>query len=404
MSARKFMRIAPVIALEIGTTKVCALVGEVAEDGQLIITGLGECPSRGIRKSEVVDFDNALTCVRTALQQAEENGQVSINQVHLLVSGGHICGFVNRGSVPILSEAGDITADDLERVEEMARAVNLAPDREILHTVRQHYYVDDSQAVINPEGMEGSKLALDMLILHGLRNPMRNIVRLVRSAQVDVQDVAFSGLCSALAVLTPEEKRNGVLLLDLGGGSTDYLVYAAERIADAGSLAVGGDHVSNDIAHGLRLPQADAERLKIESGSATIELSARSQSLSVPAGMGSAPRAFRLTDLQTIIHLRVEETLNLVLEQVRQKNLLPQLGGGLVLTGGGARLKNLERLAMKVFDLPCRIGLPRDVSGLSRITENPEYAAAVGMLRYGLRTIRHRRPGVLGKIKSLWGR
>ena len=400
MNARKLMRIPPVIALEIGTTKVCALVGEVAEDGQLIITGLGECPSRGIRKCEVVDFDNALTCVRTALQQAEENGQVSIHQVHLLISGGHISSFVNRGSVPILSEAGDITADDLARVEEMARAVSLAPEREILHTVRQHYYVDDSQAVINPEGMEGSKVALDMLILHGLRNPMRNIVKLVRSAQVDVQDVAFGGLCSALAVLTPDEKRNGVLLLDLGGGSTDYLIYAEERIADAGSIAVGGDHVSNDIAHGLRLPQAEAERLKIESGSATIELAARGQTLHVPAGVGAAPRSFRLTDLHTIIHLRVEETLNLVLAQARRKKLLPRLGSGVVLTGGGARLRNLERLAMKVFELPCRIGLARDVSGLSRVTENPEYAATVGLLRYGLRSVRPRRPGVLGRLGS----
>ena len=402
MSARKFMRIPPVIALEIGTTKVCALVGEVADDGQLMITGLGECPSRGIRKGEVVDFDNALTCVRTALQEAEETGQVSIHQVHLLVSGGHIRSAVNRGSVPILNEQGEITADEMTRVEEMARAVNLAPDREILHTVRQHYYVDDGQPVINPEGMEGSKLALDMLILHGLRNPMRNIVKLVRSAQVDVQDVAFGGLCSALAVLSPDEKRNGVLMVDLGGGATNYLVYAEERIADAGSFAVGGDHVSNDIAHGLRISQADAERLKIEAGSALIELTVRGQTLNITPGIGAAPRPLRLTDLHTIIHLRVEETLNLVLEPVRQKKLLPKLGGGVVLTGGGARLKNLERLVTKVFDLPCRIGQPRDVNGLSRITEKPEYAAAVGMLRYGLRTVRQRRPGFGGWFKSLW--
>jgi cell division protein FtsA len=402
MSARKFMRIPPVIALEVGTTKVCALVGEVADDGQLMITGLGECPSRGIRKGEVVDFDNALTCVRTALQQAEEHGQVSIHQVHLLVSGGHIRSAVNRGSVPILNEQGEITAEEMERVEEMARAVNLAPDREILHTVRQHYYVDDGQPMINPEGLEGSKLALDMLILHGLRNPMRNIVKLVRSAQVDVQDVAFGGLCSALAVLSPDEKRNGVLMVDLGGGATNYLVYAEERIADAGAFAVGGDHVSNDIAHGLRISQADAERLKIEAGSALIELTVRGQTLNITPGIGAAPRPLRLTDLHTIIHLRVEETLNLVLEQVRQKKLLPKLGGGIVLTGGGARLKNLERLATKVFDLPSRIGQPRDVNGLSRITDKPEYAAAVGMLRYGLRTVRQRRPGFRGLFKSLW--
>ena len=200
------MNLPPIVAVEIGTTKIRTLIGESREDGHLMITGLGECPSRGIRKSEIVDFDNALACVRTSLHMAEENSHVMINQVHLLVSGGHLQSMIHRGSVPVLDRSDEITKEDMEHCMETARAVNLPQDREVLHTICQHYYVDDQDGVLNPEGMEGVKLAVDMLILHGIRSRLRNMVKVIRSVPIDVQDVAFSGLCAALAVLSPEQK------------------------------------------------------------------------------------------------------------------------------------------------------------------------------------------------------
>ena len=380
------MNLPPIVALEIGTTQVRAVIGESRDDGHLMITGLGECPSRGVRKGEIVDFDNAMACVRTALQLAEENGRVIINQVHLLVSGGHVRSLINRGSVPILNSWREITAEEIEHVMTTARAVSLPPDRQVLHTICQYFHVDDQEGVIDPEGMEGSKLAVDMLIVHGVLARLRNLVKVVRSVRVDVEDVAFSGLCSALAVLTPEDKEAGVIVIDLGGGTTDYVVYAHNAIATAGAFAVGGDHITNDIARGLRIPTVEAEKLKEQYGSAVVELSSRTQKVPLPDEPGTPERAVRLSDLQTIIHLRAEETLALAKEELVQQKLLHVLGAGVVLTGGGAHLKGIVRLAEKVLGLPCRIGLPRGVTGLAAVTEGPEYAAPVGMVRYGFKT------------------
>ncbi len=400
------MNLPPIVALEIGTSKVRAIVGEAREDGCIMVTGLGECESRGVRKGEIVDFDNALSCVRTALHAAEENGRVVINEVHMALSGGHIKSLINRGSVPIMDPNGEIMDSDIEHVMETARAVNLPADREILHTICQHFYVDDQEGVLNPEGMEGSKLALDMLILHGVRTRLRNIVRIVRSVKLDVADVAFGGLCAGLAVLSPEDKESGVAVIDLGGGTTDFLVYAHNAIASAGSIAVGGDHVTNDIARGLRIPSAEAERLKCSIGSATQDISNRGQTTSLSTGMGLPERSVRISDLNTIIHLRMEETFSLLRNQWMEENLLPSIGGGIVLTGGGAFLKNAARLAEKVFSLPCQLGTPRNVSGLAVATEGPEYATVVGMLRYGFKTAGRETQGVSlrGLLRKIFGK
>ena len=381
----------PIVALEVGTSTVRALVGELTDEGQLIVTGMGESPSRGVRKGEVIDFDNALACVRDALQKAEDNSHVTINAVHLLVSGGHISSHVNHGSAPVLGDDHEIGPADIENAEKMARAVSLPTGHEVLHSIHQRYLVDGNLPVVNPEGLEGTKIGVDMLIVHGQCNAMRNIVRVVRSAQVDVADVAFSGLCTALAVLTPAEKKNGVLMMDLGGGTTDYIAYAEERLADAGAFAVGGDHLSNDLAFGFGLPPSEAERIKLEFGTAVPDFALRNQTVTVNPGTGQPPRQVRLADLQTILHVRIEEILVLVREQLRQNKLISKLGSGVVLTGGGARLKKVEQLAEKIFGLPCRIGKPREVSGMVSVMEQPECAAVVGMLRYAAKSVPRRR-------------
>ena len=386
------MNLPPIVALEIGTSKVRAIVGEARENGCILVTGMGECPSRGVRKGEIVDFDNALSCVRAALQMAEENSRVNVGEVVLAVSGSHLQSMINRGFVPIQDPDGEITAEDIDHVMENARAISLSPDQEKLHTICQHFFVDDQEGVINPEGMEGSKLEAAMLILTGNRNRLRNVVRVVRSVGVEVRDVAFSGLCSALAVLSPEDKENGVAVIDLGGGTTDYVVYAQNMIATAGVLAVGGDHVTNDIAKGLRVPTLEAERLKEEVGSAIADLTARAQRVPLISETGAVRRSIKISDLNTIIHLRVEEIFMLLKQSFEEAQLLHSMGGGVVLTGGGAYLKNITQLAEKVFGLPCRLGQPRNVSGLAVATEGPEYATVVGLVRYGMKSVSRDRP------------
>ncbi len=389
------------IALELGTTKVRALAGEVREDDHLMILGLGECPSRGISKSEIIDFDAALSCARTALHLAEENGGVSIKQVHVLVKGGHVRSLVNKGSIPILNRTGEVMREDIEHVMDTARAVNLPGEQEILHSICQRFFVDDQRGVVNPEGFEGSKLAVDMLVLHGSRARLRNMVKVVRSVPVDVQDVAFSGLCTALAVLSPEEKSQGALVIDLGGGCTDYVAYAGDAIAAAGSLAVGGDHLTNDVARGLQVTLPQALRLKETLGAAMIDLARRGEHIDLQGEGAPRGRFVRLGDLHTILHHRCEEIFMLIRNELEKQELLPYIGSGVFLTGGGAYLPRMVELAERVFNLPAQLGQPKDVSGIAVATEGPEHAAVIGLLRYAARAAR--RPARRGGLRDWFG-
>lgn len=395
----------PIVALEIGTTKVRAMVAQARDDDHLSIIGLGECPSRGIRKSEIIDFDNALSCVRVALQSAEENANVTIRQVYMVVAGGHIQSTVNRGSLPILRETAEIMQSDMMHVMESARAVNLAADREILHTIPQQYYVDDQPGVINPAGLEGARLALDVLILHGVRSRLKNTVKIAKSVPVDVEDVAFSGLCSALAVLSPEDKENGALVIDLGGGTTSYLAYAHGTIAAAGCLAVGGDHLTNDLARGLRLALPQAESVKEEYGSAVIDLAARTQRIEIANDGGMNRRFIKQGDIQTITSLRIEEMLAMVKSQLDKGEFLHHMGHGVILTGGGAYLKRVTELTEKVFGLHCQLGKPRGVSGITLAAEGTEYASLVGLLRYAIRIAlrENETKGISAMLKKMLG-
>ncbi len=378
----------PIVSVEIGSTKVRVLVGELREDGYLMITGIGEQPSRGVRKGEIIHFDNALSSFRAALEEAEAQSRVNINTAYLTVSGGDIQSLNNRGTLPILGPDYEITRDEIEHVQETARAVRLGPERDVLHTIQRHYYVNDVQRVVDPEGMEGSKLSLDMLIIHGLGNRLRNTVRVVKSADVEVEDVAFGGLCSALAVLTPQQKDAGALVINLGGGTTDYFSYSEKSVHRAGSIAVGGDHVTNDLALAFTIPTMQAERLKVEHGSAMVDLGNRNQVLHLSAEGGFSGRSVKRFDVQTVIHARMDETLGLIRQQLGAGDLKHMFGAGVVLTGGGARLNRLPSLVERVFGLRCTLGKPRNVSGLATVTEGPEFASTVGMLRFGLQTVR----------------
>ncbi|MCA1807987.1 MAG: cell division protein FtsA [Kiritimatiellia bacterium] len=396
----------PVVALEIGTAKVCTLVGEVREDGNILITGIGQTPSFGVRKGQVVNLEKVVECVRIAIQGAEEIGQVDIREVNLVVAGGDIQSLVNPGCVPVFDASLGVTQDDISEVMQIARTVNLPPDREILHSIAQKYSVDFQTGILNPEKMQGSRLSLDMLIMHGSRSLLGHFVNAVHNLGLDVTDIAYAGLCAALATLTPEQKECGALLLDLGAGTTSYIVYADEVIADAGVLAVGGDHITNDIAQGFNLPLKRAENLKHNSGTAILEENASFQRITIPAEVGFSACSVSAMDLYMIIYARVEEIFMLVQQNLEKKGLLRQLGAGVILTGGGAKLKGITDAAERVFDMPCAIGRPKNFSGMSNAYEGAEYAAPLGMIRYALKNARQAPDGGIwkGMFKKIMGR
>lgn len=400
------MALPPVVAVEIGTSKIIALVGEVREGGHIMITGMGKRPATGVRKGEVIDLENLVTGARSVLAEAEESGKVAIREVHLSMSGGHIRSVTNRGALPVLDEDGEITREDIEQVMEVARAVNLPPDREILHTISQRFCIDDEHHVLKPEGMEGARIALDMLIVHGSRSRLRNTVKALESIPVAVEDVAFSGLCSALAVLSPEQKKSGVVVVDMGGGTTDYLAYADNVVAAAGVLAVGGDHVTNDIALAFTIPVSQAERLKCEAGSVLPSQGNGGQRIGLPAEMGFQGRSVDVRSLNTVVHARVDETLRMVQRCLDDDGVLRRVGAGVILTGGAAHVKGIVELAEQVFGLPCVVGRPRNVSGLATATEGPEYATCVGMVQYGFKSATDQRagPALGGWLRGLFGR
>lgn len=381
------MTTAPIAAVEIGTSKVCALVGEQREDGNIMVSGMGNCPSCGVRKGIIVDLEKAASCVQTAIQEAEASGSFEIREIFLIVNGEHIRGAVNQGSVPVYDPARGISSDDIDSVMDIARAINLPHENEMLHTIPQNYAVDDQTAVINPLGMHGARLTLDMLIVHGSRNIMNNTIKAANKVGLEVLDVAFSGLCSALATLTPDQKQCGVALVDLGAGTTTHVVYAADAIASTGVISVGGDHVTNDIAQGFTISLRRAEELKQQAGAAIIEPSDRFRRITIAPEMGFPSCSVTAGDLNAIINARMDETFRLIKNDLEKKALLQELGAGIVLTGGGSHLKGVETIAEQVFGLSCSIGKPRYFSGIATANEGPEFAAPLGLIRYALRSM-----------------
>jgi cell division protein FtsA len=381
----------PVAALEIGTSKVIAMVGEMREDGNVMVTGVGERPSSGVRKGEIIDLESATLCAKSVLAEAEETSNVALGQVFMAASGSHIRGLVNRGAIPIRDPDGLVSEDDVDEVMELARAVSLPADREVIHTICRHFCIDDQARVIKPEGMAGAKLSVDMLVLHGVRGLLRNTVRVVEQIPMEVQDVAFSGLCSALSVLTAEQKKSGVVVIDLGGGTTDFMAYAGGVVACGGALGVGGDHVTNDLAIAFNIPMGRAEKLKKEIGSATIPSVLEPSKVSLPAEVGFPGRTINLRPVHTVINARMDEIFKMIKKRLDDDNVLPMVGAGIVLTGGGAHMKGVTELAETVFGVPCFIGAPRGITGIAVATDGPEYAACCGLVQYGFRV--QERPG-----------
>src|SRR6201998_983531 len=323
------------VGLEIGTSKICVVVGEGPPDGTIKILGVGQAPSRGVRKGEIVDFETAMKCVHEAVVDAEQKSDVMIRSVYVAVAGGHIQGFNNRGCVMLPEDEDEIDDQDVEDVKVNAREVSIPAQNAFLHSIIQHYHVDGQDGVLNPVGMLGQKLEADFHIIHGVRTRIQNTIRCVKELPLEVEDVVFSALASAQVVLTQHQKNLGALLIDIGGGTTDYILYVDGAVKQSGVLGVGGDHITNDISMGLRIPMARAEKLKIEEGSCVLGNCLPGEVILLKDVSGLPGKEIERETLNTIIHLRMREGVELLKRRLEDQPYLSYLGAGIFITGGG---------------------------------------------------------------------
>lgn len=370
------------VGLEVGTSKICAVVAEAKADGPPRILGVGHTPSRGVRKGEIVDFETAQKCIREAIAAAETQSDIEIASVFLGVSGGHIRGVNNRGITILPEDREEIDEDDVEEVKANAREINIPEDNVFLHAINQYYYVDGKEGVLDPVGQFGRKLEADFHIVHGVRTRIRNTIRCVHEIPITVEEVVLSGLASALVVLNNDEKQMGALVLDIGGGTTDYLVYSDGIVKHSGALAVGGDHITNDLSMGLRIPITKAEILKIEEGSVTLGNSLPGETITLKDDASFSGREIERETLNNIIHLRVREAFELIKSRLDHDRSLDYLGAGVVITGGTSMLQGIDSLAEDIFGLPARRVHAQQVAGITAAVENPQYSTAIGLVKF----------------------
>lgn len=392
-----------VVGLEIGTSKVCTVVGELKRDGSVQILGIGEAPSRGVRKGEIVDLEVCGKCIREAIADAEEKSDVMIKNVYLGITGAHISSFSNRGSFTLPSDREKIDEEDYARVQEAARTAPIPAQNMFVHTILQHFYVDGQDGVINPVGMFGRTIEADFHIVHGASNRIRNSIQCLCDLDLEIEDIIFTPYAAAQAVLTPSQKNTGVLMIDIGGGTTGYCVYAGGAVKQTGCIGVGGDHLTNDLALGLRLPLGRAEQLKIREASCVLGNCLPGERVTLRAEHGFAGMEVEREMLNTIIHMRLRETLELIKADLEKEKYFDYLGGGVVITGGSSELKGIKHLASEVFGLPVQLCKARGVAGVTSAFENPQYSTAIGLVKYAQATIEVDRGGFLRWIKGFLG-
>ncbi|MBM3316584.1 MAG: cell division protein FtsA [Candidatus Eisenbacteria bacterium] len=365
--------------LDVGSTKVVALIAEVTEHGELRVLGIGESPSSGLRQGNLVHLEATAEAVRTALARAEKMADLSVRDVTVGIAGDHLRSINSRGVIAVSGRDNEVTPDDLRRVVEAARALAIPSSRAVLHVIPQEFLVDDQSGIKDPVGMAGVRLEAEVHIITASATAVRNLERSIEKAGYRAAQVIAVPLASAWAVLEEDERRLGVILLDVGAGTTDLAVYFDGSVHHTAVISMGGAQITNDIAIGLRTPLEAAERIKIEYGCALSSLVERDAALEIPGVGGRAPRAIRLNVLAAIIEPRVEEILTQARTEVGRLQGHDFLAAGIVVTGGTAGLRGMVEAAERVFEMPARAGLPRGVSGLAQAAHDPRYATALGL-------------------------
>jgi cell division protein FtsA len=398
------------VGLDVGTSKVCALVGEMLDDGSLDVVGIGVAESRGIRRGVIVNLEAAVESIKKAIEEAELMAGVEIDAVHLSMAGPHIKGFNSRGVIAVAGKSREITRDDVRRAIEAAKAVSLPAGREILHVLPQDFVVDEQDGIGAPVGMTGARLEVNVHIVTSSATATQNIVSCVNRAGVGVIDTVIEQIAAAEAVLTPDEKELGVALVDIGGGTTDIAIYERGSLWHTAVIGVGGDHFTSDIAVGLRMPIPDAEKLKRKCGCALSAMVDEDETMDVASVGGRRSRVMARRILSEILQPRAEEIFHLVWDEIRRAGYEKSLNSGIVLTGGGAILEGMPEIAEQIFDLPIRRGSPAGVGGLADHVSSPAFATPVGLVIYGQRNqvVESRTTGVgafsrvAGRLKGLF--
>jgi cell division protein FtsA len=370
-----------VVGLDIGTTKICAIVAERTARG-LDVVGIGTAPSRGLRKGVVIDMDATVASIKSAVEEAELMADCEITSVYTGIAGGHIRSFNSHGIVAVKDR--EVREGDVKRVIDAAKAVAIPMDREVIHVIPQEFIVDDQEGIREPLGMAGVRLEAKIHIVTAAVTSAQNIVKCANKAGLNVIDIVLEPLASAEAVLSEDERELGVCILDIGGGTTDIAVFADGAIKQTCVLGLGGYHISNDIAVGLRTPFEEAERIKKKFGVAAARFLASDDVITVPSVGGRRPREVSRKILCEIIEPRVDEILSLARQELGKAGLLERIPSGLVLTGGCALLEGIAELAEEIFEAPVRRGAPMHVGGLQDVVRSPMYATGVGLLLFGL--------------------
>jgi cell division protein FtsA len=374
-----------VVGLDIGTTKICAVVGEVRSDAIEII-GIGSHPSEGLRKGVVINIEKTVNSIKEAVEEAETMAGCEISSVYAGIAGGHVKGFNSHGVIALKEK--EVTKKDIERVIEAASAVAIPMDREVIHVLTQEFIVDEQDGIIDPTGMSGVRLEAKIHIVTGAVTSAQNIIKCANRAGLDVCDIVLQSLASSEAVLTDEERNLGVALLDFGGGTTDLAVFARGTIKHTSVLALGGDNVTYDISIGLRTPMVEAEKIKIKYGCALSSMIGKDETIEVPGVGGRKSRTLSRQILGEIIEPRMEEIFNLIHNELVRSGYDDMINSGVVVTGGSAELMGIPEMAEQIFNAPSRTGFPQWVSGLVEVVNKPMYATAVGLVLYGAKRIK----------------
>jgi len=387
-----------IVGLDIGTSKVVAIVGEIGPEGQIEIVGIGSHPSRGMKKGVVVNIESTVQSIQRAVEEAELMAGCQIHSVYVGIAGSHIRSLNSHGIVAIKDR--EVYAHDLERVIDAAQAVAIPADQKILHILPQEYVIDNQEGIKEPLGMSGVRLEAKVHLVTCAVNAAQNIEKCIRRCGLEVEEIILEQLASSYSVLTDDERELGVCLVDIGGGTTDIAIFTDGSIRHTGVIPIAGDQVTNDIAMALRTPTQHAEEIKIRYACALTQLAGADETIKVPSVGDRAPRDLSRQALAEVVEPRYDELFTLVQAELRRSGYEDQVPAGVVLSGGTSKMEGVVELAEEIFHMPVRVGYPHSVKGLNDIVRNPIYATSVGLLLYGAEHYQEAGAGVSGKSST----
>lgn len=368
-----------IVGLDVGTTKVCTIVAQRTNNSDVEIIGVGNHPSNGLKKGSVVNIDKTIKSIQSSIEEARLMSGVEIKKASIGIAGSHIYSFNSTGVVAVKNS--EITEDDIERVIEAAKAVVIPSNREILHVIPQEYKVDNSGGIKNPIGMCGVRLEANVHIVTGAVSLIQNLVKCVEKAGVGSDKIVLQPLASSEAVITPEEKEMGVVLIDIGGGTTDVAIWKENSLLHSEIIPVGGNHFTSDLAVGLKVPHSEAEKIKVEYGSVLRNDYMEDEMIVLEGLNGSSPREVSKKLVTEILSARAEELFHLVSEIIKERSVEQMINGGYILTGGGSLINNMTTLGEYILLSPCKVGYPESFGGMTNIMQNPKYSTVIGLLK-----------------------